>query len=503
MKGSEFVAAYANAPIATREAAILKVVEDGAYVHAPLVPVPCGPDSYFYAAADYFSIGTYDDFLRVPMGGPTAQKLVDLLGMCLPTPHMVDLVWRAAAVRLAPYPMPAGAAMVTLSRAADHNAAVQTALDHAPGYTPGVLVAGIKKDIVRSIAMTRAPGMLAFYGWHRLNGTPIQGLNIHAHSATYSDYSHGLRLIAPSMIVNGQSMLVDDVLADPRSSALLSSEGPFRGVRYKTEADMNPITVPPTIRLGTQGSTVLKWQRIVGVPETGTFDAATEAATRVWQARRGLTPDGIVGPKTWGSWLSVSENPTAPVIAAELPFVQAAHCFRKGRPASAIRQIVIHTMESPEKPTTAENVAAWFAGPSAPQASAHYCVDEDSIVQCVQDADVAWHVPGRYTSGVYANDVSIGIEHAGYAKRTAEEWASPQTMAMLRLSAQLTARLCKKYDIPVVKLSPAEVVRGEAGLCGHVDVTNGTHCGTHWDPGPNFPWDAYLSMVHEYLEGSG
>ena len=72
--------------------------------------------------------------------------------------------------------------------------------------------------------------------------------------------------------------------------------------------------------------------------------------------------------------------------------------------------LVIHTMEAPEKPDTAENVAKWFAGSTAPQASAHYCIDADSIVQCVQDRDVAWHAPG-------ANHNGLGFEHAGTAGR--------------------------------------------------------------------------------------
>lgn len=41
------------------------------------------------------------------------------------------------------------------------------------------------------------------------------------------------------------------------------------------------------------------WQKTVGVPQTGVFDAATDGATRVWQLAHGITPDGIVGPATW------------------------------------------------------------------------------------------------------------------------------------------------------------------------------------------------------------
>jgi hypothetical protein len=49
-------------------------------------------------------------------------------------------------------------------------------------------------------------------------------------------------------------------------------------------------------------------------------------------------------------------------------------------------------MEAPEGPQTAENIAAYFAKTST-KASAHVCVDNDSEVRCVSDADTAWAAP--------------------------------------------------------------------------------------------------------------
>ena len=176
-------------------------------------------------------------------------------------------------------------------------------------------------------------------------------------------------------------------------------------------------------------------------------------------------------------------------------FIQARNYTKASR--TAIDLIVIHTMESPDKPGTAENVAAWFAGPSAPMASAHYCVDQDSVVQTVHDHDVAWHAPG-------ANSNGIGIEHAGYAKRTHAEWAAPSVLAMLELSAALSATLCARWDIPVVRLSPDDLKAKKRGLCGHIDCTNAFSKGKgHWDPGPAFPWDWYLERVASYIAAAG
>jgi len=64
--------------------------------------------------------------------------------------------------------------------------------------------------------------------------------------------------------------------------------------------------VPATIKLGSTGPDVTKWQEALtsagyAVPTTGTFDQATDQATRAWQASKGLTVDGIVGPASWGA----------------------------------------------------------------------------------------------------------------------------------------------------------------------------------------------------------
>jgi N-acetyl-anhydromuramyl-L-alanine amidase AmpD len=161
---------------------------------------------------------------------------------------------------------------------------------------------------------------------------------------------------------------------------------------------------------------------------------------------------------------------------------------------TAVDLVVIHTAEAHERPQTAENVAAWFAGPQAPRASAHYTVDSDSVVQSVLEKDVAWHAGP-------ANGYSIGIEHAGFAAQTPAEWADAYSVAMLERSAQLVAEICKRYGIPVRRVSAEDLKAGgerRRGICGHIDVTNGLTGGRgHWDPGPSFPWQSYLARVAE------
>lgn len=155
----------------------------------------------------------------------------------------------------------------------------------------------------------------------------------------------------------------------------------------------------------------------------------------------------------------------------------------------AVDLVVIHTMESPEKPGTAEGVAQWFAGPNAPQASAHYCIDSTTVVQTVHEKDVAWHAPG-------ANHNGIGLEHAGFARQTPEEWADLYSDAMLHVSAGLCATICARWNIPVVWVDAEGLKAGLRGITSHAACTDAFSGGKgHWDPGPHFPIGHYLDMV--------
>ena len=175
-----------------------------------------------------------------------------------------------------------------------------------------------------------------------------------------------------------------------------------------------------------------------------------------------------------------------------IPFVPARNYTMVGlNKPRFIDLIVIHTMEAVNKPDTAERVAAWFAGPNAPRASAHFNVDNDSIIQSVRVRDVAWHAPG-------ANHNGIGIEHSGYAKQTAKDWKNEYNQAMLTRSAKLVAQLCKEYNIPIERRTADELKSKMRGICGHVDVTNAFSGGKgHTDPGVGFVWNDYLALVEE------
>lgn len=170
---------------------------------------------------DYLAIGTDADFVRIPMGSRTAQKVADLYGASLPTRRMVDQIWKASSVKLSPIPLPPGAIMMTNYYYGLHHQKVEAKRKPFP---LGALTAGHKKDVVISNRLLASPARVAIYGWHWTTGKPIQPLStVHEHS--YADYSHGIRLVDATVIVDGVAKPLVEVLKSPVLHKLLSDEG--------------------------------------------------------------------------------------------------------------------------------------------------------------------------------------------------------------------------------------------------------------------------------------
>jgi N-acetylmuramoyl-L-alanine amidase CwlA len=182
-----------------------------------------------------------------------------------------------------------------------------------------------------------------------------------------------------------------------------------------------------------------------------------------------------------------------------IPYVDAANWSRHVAPQPK-KWIVIHCMEAPEKGDTAEWCAGFFRDQPMNDTvgtSAHACVDNNSIVQCVPWDRIAWHAPG-------ANKLGIGIEHAGYARQTASDWSDVYSTQMLDLSAWLVAELCAKFRIPVDFITADGLRAGDPGITTHVECTKAwPGKSTHWDPGPGFPIGNYLRSVSTYSVGAG
>lgn len=173
----------------------------------------------------------------------------------------------------------------------------------------------------------------------------------------------------------------------------------------------------------------------------------------------------------------------------------------QGQPA----WITVHTTESfadliaPD--TGAEAVANYFATSSV-AASYHTLIDSDSEVPCLpagldnSTPHVAFHCYQRNTGNL---GISFALRATEWAT-VGEAWVS----AALERGADVVAAWCRRWDIPVRRVTLAEVEAGVAGITGHGILQD-----DRTDPGASqvfapslFPWDRFLAMVSERLGGA-
>jgi hypothetical protein len=233
--GSQFVQYVSRMSPQEREQAIREEILKGNVPEflRKLVPVelhcnlPSGKSltATIFVTPDYLAIGSDADFLRIPMNLRTAAEIADRFGFTLPTKKMVDAIYLQSH-HFVPQPLPAGPEMRSTAYYSTHNQMIE-AQAHALGLRLGELVSGDKKDVVTTNRLALNVGRIAIYGWHRGPGQPIQPLST-VHGANYADYSHGIRLISETALIDGKPQSVYDILRDPILAKVFSDEGPIR-----------------------------------------------------------------------------------------------------------------------------------------------------------------------------------------------------------------------------------------------------------------------------------
>jgi len=144
--------------------------------------------------------------------------------------------------------------------------------------------------------------------------------------------------------------------------------------------------------------------------------------------------------------------------------------------------VIIHTCES-----NYPSCWSWLANPVS-QVSAHYVVNEDGseISQLVREPTRAWHIAALYDcalnrrhacwlDSVQSNHFTVGIEHAGFALQD----SFPR--GLLERSAALVCDITRDRAIP----------RDWQHIVGHGQLQPANRT----DPGPNWPWIAYVHRV--------
>jgi hypothetical protein len=169
----------------------------------------------------------------------------------------------------------------------------------------------------------------------------------------------------------------------------------------------------------------------------------------------------------------------------------------ESRDGAQVIWLAVHSTEGDDNPladdATALRDASWWEG------SSHAIADDEPgtlltpAQGCVPYERAAWTLRG-------GNHYSDNLEMVARASWSRATWlANPR---LLEMCAQWLADGHKRRPwIPLRRLSLAEVRAHVPGVIGHADYTNATGDGTHWDPGPGFPWDVVLARANAIANG--
>lgn len=240
--GSEFMKRMIPLSLEEREEEIFKALTEGnmpEFLKKPIQLKGTFQDSMgksheliYEVMPDYLAIGSDEDYCRIPMNPHTAQRLANLFGASLITSKISDHIYENAEVKLDPFfYKPVGRENESIEKFILHNEQIEKQKSEANGRD-GQLIAGIKKDVILSFHLADLPDRVVIYGWHKLDGNPIQPV-YKGHVDWYVDYSHGIRLMNKEVILDGDMVSVSQILGDPILFKILSDEDkPMKQMEY-------------------------------------------------------------------------------------------------------------------------------------------------------------------------------------------------------------------------------------------------------------------------------
>jgi hypothetical protein len=245
MKSSSFLETLPEGPCEKREDLIVEAVENNHYLPIQWCAVSSSTDKHMaivYVGNDALKVGTDDDYVRINVSHGGAQRVADSLGVNLPTSKIVDLMHEQASNKITPCmqqdsvkngTMMSTKAMERHSREVSYKIRdMRIALTSTVG----------KHWILHNYLLNKKDWGVN-YGWHDENApnTPSyispggsrlwQDVGTR-HNRWHVDYSQIFVPVNRIVLVNGEEMLLNDVLVDPELSELVSYDGPLKLTRH-------------------------------------------------------------------------------------------------------------------------------------------------------------------------------------------------------------------------------------------------------------------------------
>lgn len=274
-----------------------------------------------------------------------------------------------------------------------------------------------------------------------------------------------------------------------------------------------------------------RWQEAIGVYGSGAFDDATkEAAARMqylrgWMPSLGSTQRGVIGQLEWDEVIVNGWTLPAPPekVAGAKRASSTDHDigwypgpgFTPGH--GEYRRIYLHTTESQDWISTAEEVAAEQA--VRREVSYHYLVDDHHIINTVPAQHTAWAVRRDNpvsiqiamvcTSGAKGCWLGGTNPNSEEHPKTREQWLAHDKM--LDMVAFTIAKISTEHGIPLHWCEIDDIGENLAGISSHYNYSRGSKDlhrnslsgstdGAAWDVPSSFPHDVVLDAAKVYAE---
>lgn len=237
MNGSEWLDSLPEKPGHNRDDKILEAISENLAV-CTWTPITSSIGTEHTATFQVCEDAVYvelDDAsrFRFQVDAKLAQRCADLLEASLITSKISDLAYQQAQVKLTATILPASADMVTTTKSKQWNASIEKKRNGQTG-----LIRDCGKTWILSNQLNLKPNVAINYGFYDPRAPYVNNVGIKMwqtlgtrHNSAHTDYSQTLLVMSKTCEVDGEEMLVSDVMAHPVLCKLLSYEGVLKLVR--------------------------------------------------------------------------------------------------------------------------------------------------------------------------------------------------------------------------------------------------------------------------------
>lgn len=198
-----------------------------------------------------------------------------------------------------------------------------------------------------------------------------------------------------------------------------------------------------TLKLGSKGEDVKILQKCLNLYSDGVFGAMTLESVKKFQKENGLTPDGVVGNKTWEKLLGGVSAPS-PKTLNEAPVSVKTSSLNSKTNKRRINKVILHCSATVEgKDYTTADIKKWHLARGFSDIGYHWVIYRDGSVHEGRNETIS----GAHCTGHNSN--SIGICYIGGLASDGKTAKDTRTEKQKAALFAVVADVLKRYNLTI------------------------------------------------------